>query len=375
MNPAMIVQPKITPMHPGIHQSNTEDGPDLPEAPLNTLLGFDLETYQIPLDTLMPSKRIPEGVMSTRKYKQIVSSIHEIGLIEPLSVIQHDPAKSEFILLEGHLRVLALKDLGVHEAPCLLAKDDETYTYNHRINRLSTIQEHYMIRRAIDRGVSKERLARAFGVNLSSINRRISLLEGICPDAIARLQDKQFTPDVTRVLRNMKAARQVEAVELMVASNTITVAHADALLKATPPEQRTDFKPTERDRQLAPIEQIVKLEKEMSQVQTQYKDAEENYGSDLLNLVVAKGYLTKLLGNEAVKSYITPHEPEILEHFELVVNTVSMEEAVQQQLEADGEFEEDPDGDSDAPPTPENTSPDSENGNETPVPGDNAATE
>ena len=55
----------------------------------------------------------------------------------------------------------------------------------------------------------------------------------------------------------------------MVASNTITVAHADAFLKATPPEQRTDFKPTELDRQLAPNEQIVKLEKEMSQVQTQ----------------------------------------------------------------------------------------------------------
>ena len=61
--------------------------------------------------------------------------------------------------------------------------------------------------------------------------------------------------------------------------------------------------------------------------------------------MVAKGYLTKLLGNDAVKSYITRHEPEILEHFELVVNTVSMEEAVQQQLEADGEFEEGSDGD------------------------------
>ena len=111
----------------------------------------------------------------------------------------------------------------------------------------------------------------------------------------------------------------------------------------------------------------------MSQVQTQYKDAEENYGSGLLNLVVAKGYLTKLLGNDAVKSYITRHEPEILEHFELVVNTVSMEEAVQQQLEADGEFEEDPD--SDDSPTPEITHPDSENDNESPTSGENAATE
>ncbi len=32
----------------------------------------------------------------------------------------------------------------------------------------------------------------------------------------------------------MKAARQMEAVELMWSSNTITVAHAEALLKATP---------------------------------------------------------------------------------------------------------------------------------------------
>ena len=187
-----------------------------------------------------------------------------------------------------------------------------------------------MIRRTIDRGVSKERLARAFNVNLSSINRRINLLEGICPEVISMLQDKQFTPDLTRVLRNMKAARQVEAVELMIASNTITVAHAEALLKATPHEQRTDLPPLERDKKTPPIEQIVKLEKEMSQVHEHYKDAELNYGSDLLNLVLAKGYLTKLLANAAVKTFIERQEPEILEHFELVVNTVSMEEAVQQ---------------------------------------------
>ena len=61
--------------------------------------------------------------------------------------------------------------------------------------------------RAIDHGVSKERLARTFNVNLSSINQSINLLEGICPEAIKLLQDHQFTPDVTCVLRNMKAAR------------------------------------------------------------------------------------------------------------------------------------------------------------------------
>ena len=78
-----------------------------------------------------------------------------------------------------------------------------------------------MLRRAIDRGVSRERLALAFNVNLSTINRRINLLEGICPAAFNWLQDKQFTPDVTRILRNMTSARQVEAMELMVSINTI----------------------------------------------------------------------------------------------------------------------------------------------------------
>ena len=147
----------------------------------NTLLGFELRTIQVPLDQLLPSKKMPDGVMSTRKYKQIVSSITEIGLIEPLSVIQPDPAKPEFLLLDGHIRALALKNLCLNDAPCLIAKDDETYTYNHRINRLSTIQEHLMICRAIDRGVSKERLAKAFDLNLISITRRVNLLKGICP--------------------------------------------------------------------------------------------------------------------------------------------------------------------------------------------------
>jgi len=103
-------------------------------------------------------------------------------------------------------------------------------------------------------------------------------------------------------------------------------------LKATPPEQRTDVPPAPKEK-TAPLDQIVKLEKEMSLVQASYKDAESTYGSELLNLVVAKGYLTKLLANAAVKSYIERREPEILSHRELVANTVSMEEAMQQQGE------------------------------------------
>ena len=68
----------------------------------------------------------------------------------------------------------------------------------------------------------------------------------------------------------------------------------------------------------------------MSHLQEKHKHAEEDYGSLLLNLVVAMGYLKKLMENEAVRSYLARHAPEILEQFELVLKTVNMEEAVEQ---------------------------------------------
>ena len=74
----------------------------------------------------------------------------------------------QHILLEGHARLAALKALGHTEAPCLLAKDDESYTYNNRINRLSTVQEHFMVRRALERGVSAERLAQALNIDVTA---------------------------------------------------------------------------------------------------------------------------------------------------------------------------------------------------------------
>lgn len=52
--------------------------------------------------------------------------------------------------------------------------------------------------------------------------------------------------------------------------------------------------------------------------------------------MVAKGYLKKVLENDAVRAYVDRNAPEILEQFELVLNTVSMEEAVEQAERGDG---------------------------------------
>lgn len=84
-----------------------------------------------------------------------------------------------------------------------------------------------MIRRAVDRGVSPERLAKALSVDVSHITKKLNLLEGICPEAVELFKDRQFSAELGRVIRRMKPTRQVECVELMVSANNLTVGYAE----------------------------------------------------------------------------------------------------------------------------------------------------
>lgn len=288
-------------------------------------LGFDLEPLSVPVGNILPSRKTPIGMSTSRKFAQIRSSIQEIGLIEPLSVGPADPKTGQHVLLDGHMRLIALQELNIGEVPCLVATDDESYTYNSRINRVSSIQEHLMIKRAIKRGVSPERLAKALNVNASTIVRKAALLEGICPEAAELLKDRQFGINISTVLRKMKPTRQVECVELMVLANTITVGYAEALLVATPESMLIDGKKTAKLTGLT-ADQMARMEREMTNLQGQYKNVEQTYGQDVLNLVLAKGYLAKMLENKAVARFLKQRQPEVLTEFEAIVETVSLDQ-------------------------------------------------
>lgn len=287
-------------------------------------LGFVDQPLSVSLERILPSRKVPVGLAGSKKFKQICASIQEVGLIEPLSVATVDGATGQHLLLDGHVRLVALKDLGHDEAPCLVSTDDEAYTYNNRLNRLSTIQEHYMIRRAIERGVSKERIARALSVDISQIEKKVSLLDGICPEAVELFRDRQFSAELGRVLRKMKPTRQVECAELMISANNLTVAYAEALLVATPSSALVGDKHSPRIGGVTP-EQMAKMEREMANLQGQYRLVEQSYGQDVLNLVLARGYLTKLLENAKVVRYLKARQPEFLEQFSVLVETTSFD--------------------------------------------------
>jgi hypothetical protein len=197
-----------------------------------------------------------------------------------------------------------------------VATDDEAFTYNKRVNRLAIIQEHKMIMTAIQKGVPEERLARALNVNISSIRSRRRLLEGICPEAADLLRDKHVPINSFHELRKLKPMRQIEAADLMVAMNRYTISYARSLVAATPESQLVEKK-QKKLKGLTP-EQIARMETESANLQREFKMIEQDYGADHLDLVLAVGYIGRLLGNAKLVRYLAQYQPEILAEFQKI---------------------------------------------------------
>ena len=289
------------------------------DEPNGVAQAFERESIVLALTQLSPLKIMRPGTKESNKYKQILTSVRAVGLVEPPVVIGDRTHPNRFFLLDGHLRVEALKDLGITEIECLVATDDDTYSYNKRINRIPPIQEHRMIQRAIERGVSKEKIAAALGLGVHTIQQRTRLLEGICPDAVALLQDAACPAGVFHLLRRMASVRQVEAAELMVGQGNFTTVFAKAILAATPDAMLVDPRKKKPgvDRGVSG-EQIARMEREIARLQMQVKSVEETYGIDNLHLTVARGYVRKLLGNARVVRWLTQHRQEYLTEFQAV---------------------------------------------------------
>jgi ParB-like chromosome segregation protein Spo0J len=284
---------------------------------------FALQGQVLPIKALLPVKKLAVSLKASGKFRQIASSIAEVGLVEP-PVVYADPRRpGTYLLLDGHLRVEVLKERGESEVFCLLATDDEAFTYNKRISRLAPIQEHFMIMRALERGVSEQRIARALNVDVPRIRQKRRLLNGICSEVVELLKDKHLASGAIAQLKKMRPARQIEAAELMLAANNFSEAYARALLAATPRDQLVNA----QAKRISGVsfEQMARMEREMANLQRDLKLVEDSYGDDVLNLVVARGYLAKLLKNPNVARYLERHQADIARELQDLIETIGQE--------------------------------------------------
>jgi ParB-like chromosome segregation protein Spo0J len=290
----------------------------LPLRPVH--IAFEKVPVRLAISDVAPLHLVSEQTKKSAKYLQIAASIREIGLVEPPVVARDKTEKGKYLLLDGHLRLTVLREMGEIEVTCLVSTDDEAFTYNKRVNRLVIVQEHRMIVEAIERGVSEERIARALNLDVKTIHLKVQLLHGICPEAAELLKDKPIATGAAWTLKRMAPFRQIEAATLMVAMNKYTTSYAKTLLAATPQDQLADRSKPKAIKGLTE-EQTALIQRESENLQREFKLAERSYGSDHLDLVLAKGYLSTLLGNRRVVRYLAQHQNEILKEFQKIAET------------------------------------------------------
>lgn len=277
---------------------------------------FEDATLRIPISDIMPMREIRPDIRKSVKYGQIAASITEVGIIEPPVVVRDSTATNRFRLLDGHLRLDILVAQGATEVVCLIATEDEAFTYNRRLSRIATIQEHRMILGAIKRGASEERLARALNVNIDHIRKKRNLLVGICPEVTALLSDKHVPLNAFTELRRMKPLRQIAAAEMMVAMNRYSTGYVKSIVAATPADQLVEGR--KRAVRGLTTQQIDLMTEESARLDRDFRLIEQDYGADHLDLVLASAYIANLIENARVVRHLAQFHADLLHEFQKI---------------------------------------------------------
>jgi len=278
-------------------------------------IDFDLKKIRLPLEVILPIRKVRNPQKTIGRFQTIVASVKELGLIEPLMVFPEKNKSGHYLLMDGHLRFYALKELGVTEADCIICHQDESFTFNARINRVSPIQEHGMIMRAVKNGVTPERIAAALNLKVDRIHDTLNLLNGIHPEAIEIIKDKQVCQSAIRMLKKVIPLRQIEIAELMITANNFSQGYAHALLMGTPADQLVAPEKSKQVKGLS-AEEVARMEQEMQSAEHDFKAVEQSYGDNVLNLTLAGAYVKKLLLNAKVIRFLSSKHPEIFSVFE-----------------------------------------------------------
>jgi hypothetical protein len=283
-------------------------------------MAFEEDVLRIAIADIQPLRLVTREMKKTPKYRRIAASMQEVGIVEPPIVARDRTKPGKYLLLEGHLRIDVLKDLGHTDVVCVVSTDDEAFTYNKRVNRLAIIQEHKMILKAIERGVSEERIAKALNVDVAGIKQKRRLLDGICAEVAEIFKDKYIAVQTFTEFKKMAPLRQIEAAELMVAMNNYTTTYAKSLLAGTPESHLIESAKPKHVKGVTD-EQMALMERESVNLEREFRIAEKAYGTDHLDAVLINGYIGKLLSNVRVVRYLAQHYAEILAEFQKLSET------------------------------------------------------
>ncbi|MFD9451686.1 ParB/RepB/Spo0J family partition protein [Streptomyces sp. NPDC059985] len=168
---------------------------------------------ELPLDTIKPNPRQPREVFDEDALAELVTSIQEVGLLQPVVVRQSGPGAYELIMGERRLR--ACKEAGLERIPAIVrATEDDKLLLDALLENLHRAQLN-----PLEEAEAYDQLLQDFKCTHDQLADRIG----------------RSRPQVSNTLRLLKLPPKVR---LKVAAGVLSAGHARALLPVEDAEQQ-----------------------------------------------------------------------------------------------------------------------------------------
>ncbi len=267
---------------------------------------FEVDGIDVEIESLNPLNERPNlNTEKHRGYRRILSSIRQIGLIEPICIYLEGDS---YIILDGYLRWLACKELGYEIVPCILYKDKEAYTFNRMVNNLSGFQEIKMMRKSLE-SLDEKTIADTFGLKNIRYRMAPTLVQQLHPSVAQAFEKELIGKTAALEMLCVKPERQAVMLREMTRVNDYTPAFIRALILKTPPElripnrnPRQNKKKENRDKRLALVDRLEEAEKQHEFYTGLYRQ----YTADLLKVSL---YARKIITTPAIRDYFERHHP------------------------------------------------------------------
>ncbi|MBT2674679.1 ParB/RepB/Spo0J family partition protein [Streptomyces sp. ISL-14] len=191
---------------------------------------------EIPLDAIKPNPRQPREVFDDDALQELVTSIQEVGLLQPIVVRQIGPAQYELIM--GERRWRACREAGLDAIPAIVrATDDEKLLLDALLENLHRAQLN-----PIEEAAAYDQLLKDFNCTHDQLADRIG----------------RSRPQVSNTLRLLKLSPKVQN---RVAAGVLSAGHARALLSVEDPEEqeRLAYRVVAEGLSVRSVEEIVTL--------------------------------------------------------------------------------------------------------------------
>ncbi len=188
---------------------------------------------ELPIGSIEPNPRQPRSVFDPEALAELVHSIREIGLLQPVVVRE---AGNHYELIAGERRLRASKEAGLTHIPAIIrATDDDDLLRDallenlHRSN-LNALEEAAAYSQLLaDFGCTQEELAQRIGRSRPQVSNTLRLLK-LPPDVQRRVAAGVLSAGHARALLSLEDADSMNALAQRIVNEGLSVRNVEEII-------------------------------------------------------------------------------------------------------------------------------------------------